>query len=81
MGRPDVPHSFTDVRDMGRALVAVAAAPQTWGRVWHAPTNAPVTQAQAVADVCRAAGPRAGEGEGLPEGHPGAQRAGRARHA
>jgi len=41
---------------MARALVAVAGAPQTWGRVWHAPTNAPVTQAQAVADVCRAAG-------------------------
>ncbi|GAA1770146.1 NAD-dependent epimerase/dehydratase family protein [Nocardioides hankookensis] len=56
MGRPDVLHSFTDVRDMGRALVAVVGAPQTWGRVWHAPTNAPVTQAQAIADVCRAAG-------------------------
>ena len=56
LGRPDVPHSFTDVRDMARALVAVAAAPQTWGRVWHAPTNAPVTQAQAIADVCRVAG-------------------------
>ena len=56
MGRPDVPHSFTDVRDMARALVAVAAAPQTWGRVWHAPTNAPVTQTRAIADVCRAAG-------------------------
>lgn len=56
MGRPDVLHSFTDVRDMGRALVAVVAAPQTWGRVWHAPTNEPVTQAQAVADVCRSVG-------------------------
>ncbi|WP_028645631.1 NAD-dependent epimerase/dehydratase family protein [Nocardioides sp. URHA0020] len=56
MGRPDVLHSFTDVRDMARALVAVAAAPQAWGRVWHAPTNAPVTQAQALADVCAAAG-------------------------
>ncbi len=56
MGRPDAPHSFTDVRDMARALVAVAAAPQTWGRVWHAPTNAPRTQAEVIADVCRAAG-------------------------
>jgi nucleoside-diphosphate-sugar epimerase len=55
-GRPDLLHSFTDVRDMGRALAAVAQAPQAWGRVWHAPTNPPVTQAQAVADVCRAAG-------------------------
>lgn len=56
MGRPDQPHSFTDVRDMGRALAAVAQAPRTWGRVWHAPTNAPRTQAEVVADVCRAAG-------------------------
>jgi nucleoside-diphosphate-sugar epimerase len=56
MGRPDLPHSFTDVRDMGRALAAVARAPQTWGRVWHAPTNAPRTQAEAIGDVCRTAG-------------------------
>jgi nucleoside-diphosphate-sugar epimerase len=55
-GKPDLVHSFTDVRDMGRALAAVAQAPETWGRVWHAPTNPAVTQAQAVADVCRAAG-------------------------
>jgi nucleoside-diphosphate-sugar epimerase len=55
-GRVDLPHSFTDVRDMGRALAAVAQAPRTWGRVWHAPTNPTVTQTQAVADVCRAAG-------------------------
>jgi nucleoside-diphosphate-sugar epimerase len=68
MGRPDVPHSFTDVRDMGRALVAVAAAPQTWGRVWHAPTNAPVTQAQVVADVCRAAGREPVKVKGFPKG-------------
>lgn len=56
MGRPDVPHSFTDVRDMARALVATAAAPRSWGRVWHAPTNPARTQAETIADVCRAAG-------------------------
>ncbi|MFC7497461.1 MULTISPECIES: NAD-dependent epimerase/dehydratase family protein [unclassified Nocardioides] len=56
MGRTDQPHSFTDVRDMGRALATVAQAQRAWGRVWHAPTNAPRTQAEAVADVCRAAG-------------------------
>jgi len=68
MGRPDVPHSFTDVRDMARALVAVASAPQAWGRVWHAPTNAPVTQEQAVADVCRAAGRVPVKVKGFPKG-------------
>ena len=55
-GSADQPHSWTDVRDMGRALVAVAADESTWGRVWHAPTNEPRTQAEAVADSCRAIG-------------------------
>jgi nucleoside-diphosphate-sugar epimerase len=55
-GSADQPHSWTDVRDMGRALVALAADESTWGRVWHAPTNEPRTQAEAVADSCRAIG-------------------------
>lgn len=55
-GRTDVPHTFTDVRDMARTLVAVAGRPETHGRLWHAPSAAPLSQAQAVADVCRAAG-------------------------
>lgn len=55
-GRPDQPHSFTDVRDMARTMVAVATRPETHGRVWHAPTGPARTQAEAVADVCRAAG-------------------------
>jgi nucleoside-diphosphate-sugar epimerase len=55
-GRADLPHSFTDVRDMARTMVAVATRPETHGRVWHAPSNPARTQAEAVADVCRAAG-------------------------
>lgn len=55
-GSADQPHSWTDVRDMGRALVALVADESTWGRVWHAPTNAPRTQAEAVADTCRSVG-------------------------
>lgn len=55
-GSADQPHSWTDVRDMARALVAVVADESTWGRVWHAPTNEPRTQAEAVADSCRAVG-------------------------
>ena len=47
---------MTDVRDMARALVAVAAEPSAWGRVWHAPTNPAKTQAETVADVCRSVG-------------------------
>ncbi|WP_139980949.1 NAD-dependent epimerase/dehydratase family protein [Nocardioides litoris] len=55
-GRADVPHSFTDVRDMARTMAEVAGRPESHGRVWHAPTNPARTQAETVADVCRAAG-------------------------
>lgn len=57
-GRVDVPHSFTDVRDMARTLVAVAGRPDAWGRVWHAPTNPARSQADTIADVCRSVGRR-----------------------
>ena len=55
-GSPDQPHSWTDVRDMARALVGVAVREDAWGRIWHAPTNPPRTQREAIADICRAAG-------------------------
>jgi nucleoside-diphosphate-sugar epimerase len=66
LGSPDQPHSWTDVRDMARALVTVAAREDAWGRVWHAPTNTPRTQREAVADVCRAAGRDPVEVRGYP---------------
>lgn len=56
LGSPSEPHTWTDVQDMARALVTVAGAESAWGRVWHAPSNPPRTQEQAVADVCAAAG-------------------------
>lgn len=67
IGSPDQLHSWTDVRDMARALVAVAADESAWGRVWHAPTNPPRTQREAVADVCRAAGKEPVEVRGYPK--------------
>lgn len=56
MGRVDQPHTFTDVQDVARTLVAAAADPTAHGRTWHVPSNAPVTQRQAVTDVLAAAG-------------------------
>ncbi|MDN5851596.1 MAG: NAD-dependent epimerase/dehydratase family protein [Actinomycetia bacterium] len=56
IGDPDVPHAWTDVLDMARTLATVAADPDAWGRVWHAPTNAPRTQREALTDVLAAAG-------------------------
>jgi nucleoside-diphosphate-sugar epimerase len=56
IGRPDLPRTWTDVADMARTLVAVADRPDTWGRVWHAPSSEPRTQRQALHDVLAAAG-------------------------
>jgi nucleoside-diphosphate-sugar epimerase len=56
IGNAHLPHTWTDVHDMGRALVAVAGTESAWGRVWHAPSNAPRTQSEAVNDVLASVG-------------------------
>jgi len=58
IGDPDLPHSWTDVRDMARALVTVADRPGTWGQVWHAPSGAPRSQREALTDVLAVLGHR-----------------------
>ncbi|MFE5341370.1 NAD-dependent epimerase/dehydratase family protein [Isoptericola sp. NPDC056578] len=56
MGRTDLPHTFTDVGDVARTLVAAAEDAGAHGRTWHVPSNAPRTQAQALTDVLATAG-------------------------
>ena len=56
IGKPDLPHTWTDVADMARTLAAVADRPEVWGQVWHAPSNAPRSQRQALTDVLAAGG-------------------------
>jgi len=58
VGDAHQPHTWTDVHDMGRALVAVAETESALGRVWHAPSNAARTQAEAVNDVLASVGKR-----------------------
>jgi nucleoside-diphosphate-sugar epimerase len=65
-GSPDQPHSFTDVRDMARALVAVASEPTAWGRVWHAPTNPAKTQTEVLQDVAASVGRTIGKVRSMP---------------
>lgn len=36
-GSPELRHSVTFVPDLARALVAIGADPDRWGRAWHAP--------------------------------------------
>jgi nucleoside-diphosphate-sugar epimerase len=65
-GSPDQPHSFTDVRDMARALVLVAGEESAWGRVWHAPTNPAKTQTEVLQDVAASVGRTIGKVKSMP---------------
>ena len=56
LGDPDQPHSWTDVADVARTLVAVAATPTAHGRVWIAPTTRARTQREGLADLAAALG-------------------------
>ncbi|MCQ4041019.1 NAD-dependent epimerase/dehydratase family protein [Streptantibioticus rubrisoli] len=39
LGDPDVPHSWSYLPDVARALVEVAGEERAWGRPWHVPTQ------------------------------------------
>jgi nucleoside-diphosphate-sugar epimerase len=56
LGRVDLPHTFTDVLDVARTLVAAADDPGAYGKVWHVPSNPPRTQAQVIDELMDAAG-------------------------
>ncbi|OLF10748.1 NAD-dependent epimerase/dehydratase family protein [Actinophytocola xanthii] len=42
-GDLDAPHSWTQPRDVGRALATIARDERSWGRAWHPPTCADVS--------------------------------------
>lgn len=56
IGDANQPHTWTDVLDMARTLVAAADDGSAHGRIWHAPSNPPRTQKEAINDVLAAAG-------------------------
>lgn len=51
IGRKDQPHTYTDVLDTARLLIAAAEDETAHGRTWHVPSNPPRTQVQAITDV------------------------------
>ena len=51
IGRADRPHTFTDVLDTARLLVAAAEDESAHGRVWHVPSNPARTQREVLTDV------------------------------
>ncbi|MGW9171870.1 NAD-dependent epimerase/dehydratase family protein [Streptomyces decoyicus] len=46
MGDIDLPHSYTDIRDVATGLATLGAQPEGDGRVWHLPTAPAVTTRQ-----------------------------------
>lgn len=46
VGKLDLPHSFTYIKDFGKALVRLALEEQSYGQVWHIPTAPVLTQRQ-----------------------------------
>ena len=55
VGSADQPHTWTDIRDAARLLVAAAADPGAHGRTWIVPSNQPRTQREALTDLAAAA--------------------------
>ncbi len=56
IGRRDMPHTFTYVRDFGTALAVCGTRDEALGRAWHAPSNPPLTQTEYLALVESAVG-------------------------
>ncbi len=66
LGNPDVPHSWTYVPDVARALVLLAGDSRGWGRAWHVPTVPPMTQREFLGAVAREAGVAVPAVSGIP---------------
>jgi nucleoside-diphosphate-sugar epimerase len=56
LGDPDALHSFAHVPDVADALVTLATDERAWGRAWHVPHAAAVTQRELAATAGREAG-------------------------
>lgn len=51
VGRPDVPHTWTYLPDIGALAATLATDDRSWGQAWHVPSAAPRTLSEVAADV------------------------------
>ena len=56
IGNLDLPHSFTYIPDLARAMITASQDPSLWGQVLHAPTAPAVSQRQVATALAEAAG-------------------------
>ena len=66
VGDPDQPHTWTGTEDTARTLVAAAADPTSYGRLWHVPSNPARTQREALTELAEGAGLPAPKVSGTP---------------
>lgn len=57
-GDPDLPHTYTYVEDIGRALVTLGEHDRAVGQVWHIPSPETVSTRQFIERIAIAAGTR-----------------------
>lgn len=56
LGDTDAAHSWTAIGDVARTLVTLGRDSRAWGRAWHVPSVAPLTQRELVHELCDVAG-------------------------
>lgn len=66
LGDPNAAHSWTYIPDVARTLVVLARDERAWGRPWHVPTNAPLSQRAVVKALADLAGSPAPRVRGIP---------------
>lgn len=72
LGDPDAPYSWTYLPDIAATLVTLGAGGRAWGRAWHVPTSAPMSQRARSAPRSPASpGHRAHPAAGTPMADPG----------
>lgn len=68
MGRGDVPHTWTDVRDTARLAAVLATDDRSWGTAWHVPSGAARTVQEVADEAARMCGRPPRRVHGIPRG-------------
>ena len=55
-GDPDLPHTFTYIRDFARVLVLAAETPEAAGQVWHVPSAETLSTREFIERIAKTAG-------------------------
>lgn len=56
VGSLDQPHTMTFIEDYARVLITLGTRPESYGQIWHAPADEPLTGRQFLTLACELAG-------------------------